>query len=80
MSFNLTLDRAYKAQRKHSVMYRSGFQAGLTGDRPNKYSMDVDFYRDGYRAGVLRRELTLAGLIVATAAVVGLLTLAAFGF
>ncbi|RWJ03485.1 hypothetical protein [Mesorhizobium sp.] len=67
-------------QRRHSVMYRSGFQAGLAGDRPNKYSMGVDFYRDGYRAGILRRELTIAGLISATVAVIGLLTLAAFGF
>ncbi|RWI35389.1 hypothetical protein [Mesorhizobium sp.] len=80
MSFNLTLDRAYKAQRKTSVLYRAGYRAGLAGTRPNKWSMDQDFYVQGYRAGVFRREVNIAAGIGAIVVVTALLTAVALGF
>ncbi|MER9176353.1 hypothetical protein NKH72_22495 [Mesorhizobium sp. M0955] len=79
MTFHLTLDRTFRSQARHSVLYRSGYFAGLNNLAPNKWSMDQDMYVAGYTKGLFRRQINCAALIFATFGVAALLTLVACG-
>lgn len=52
-------------QERRSVMYRAGHQAGLFGIKPNRYSMDVEFYANGYYWGTVKRTCIQLALVAA---------------
>lgn len=86
MTFSLHLDRTFTAKAKpaikpkKSVLYRSGYLAGVENRRPNRWSLAQDLYVQGYTAGMFWREVYIALGVFALVSVTSLLTLVLFGY